>query len=151
VGATFGVNISGTAQTTDIAVGAVSPIDFDDMGISSITAYQSEIKILEAVVDSDGYPIYVSVGIDVAGGYSARHGYIVVRMDGALQATKTISSAGDPDTIGNQWFANGAMVQHVIQSPADGTRTIEIFALGSDAVYGVGFTKGNLYVEAKKR
>jgi hypothetical protein len=146
----FVVKSNEPIRTVEIATDAASAIDTDVQGGSS-TLYLTEATICTAVVNSGGKPIYVSASVDASGGYDARDSTFKIKMDGTTQLTKTIAAPGDPDTIGNQWFVTGALIQYVIAAPSTGDRTITLTAVGSDAVYGVTVEKCDLYVEAKKR
>ena len=141
---------TGAVGTDQIAPGAVAPIATAEQG-GSLTLTLTETDVVSATINSGGAPIYVSASVNAAGGYSARDSTFRIKMDGTTVLTKIITAPGDPDTVGNQWFVTGAMLQFVIAAPASGTRTIKITAVGSDAVFGVTVAECNLYVEAKKR
>ena len=137
-------------DTPQIAAGGASVIATAKQ-TGSLNLNLTETSVISATLTSIGRPIYVSASVDASGGYSARDSTFRLKLDGTTVLTKSITSSGDPSTIGNQWAVTGAMLQFVIAAPATGSRTIELTAVGSDATYGVNVSNCDLYCEEKRR
>lgn len=137
-------------DTPQIAAGGASIIATAKQ-TGSLNLNLTETSVISATLASIGSPIYVSASVDAGGGYSARDSTFRIKVDGTTVLTKTITSSGDPSTIGNQWSVTGALLQFVIAAPTPGTRTIELTAVGSDAAYGVTVSNCDLYCEEKRR